>query len=130
MARILIIDDDDQVRAMLRRTLEAQGYEVAEAANGSLGIASFKHDPADLIITDIYMPEKEGLETIIELKRDYPDVRIIAISGGSRDMDLDFLPVAQKLGAVRTLAKPIERSKLLETVNELLGDGEEAEAPS
>jgi CheY-like chemotaxis protein len=122
MARILIIDDDDQVRTMLRRTLEADGHEVEEAPNGSVGISKYKGNPADLIITDIYMPEKEGLETIIELKRDYPEVRILAISGGSRDMDLDFLPVATKLGAEKTLNKPIERRALLSAVNELVGD--------
>jgi len=120
MTRILIIDDDTQVRSMLRRTLEGQGYDVAEAGNGNEGIASFSRNPADLIITDIYMPEREGLETIIELKREYPDLRILAISGGSRDMDLDFLPVAQKLGAQRTLAKPIQREDLLSVVAELL----------
>jgi CheY-like chemotaxis protein len=123
MARILIIDDDDQVRTMLRRTLEADGHEVDEAGNGTLGIAKYEQNPADLIITDIYMPEKEGLETIIELKGDHPDVRILAISGGSRDMDLDFLPVAAKLGADKTLNKPIERRALLDAVNELIGDG-------
>jgi CheY-like chemotaxis protein len=128
LARILIIDDDDQVRSILRRTLEAHGYDIAEAQNGSAGIASFKQDPADLIITDIYMPEKEGLETIIELKREYPDLRIIAISGGSRDVDLDFLPVAQRLGAVKTLPKPIDRTDLLAAVGEVLG--EEAEENS
>jgi YesN/AraC family two-component response regulator len=123
MAKILIIDDDDQVRTMLRRTLEADGHEVDEAANGNIGISKYRSNPADLIITDIYMPEKEGLETIIELKRDYPDVRILAISGGSRDMDLDFLPVAAKLGAEKTLNKPIDRRDLLAAVNELIGDG-------
>jgi CheY-like chemotaxis protein len=128
VARILIIDDDDQVRTMLRRTLEGQGHEVEEAANGLLGIASFQRDPADLIITDIYMPEKEGLETIIELKASHPEVRIIAISGGSRDMDLDFLPVAQKLGAIKTLAKPIERADLIRAVNELLTEEESGNA--
>ena len=123
MARILIIDDDDQVRTMLRRTLEADGHEVDEASNGTEGIANYHANPADLIITDIYMPEKEGLETIIELRRDFPDVRILAISGGSRDMDLDFLPVAAKLGAEKTLTKPIERRALLSAVHELLSDG-------
>ena len=122
MARILIIDDDDQVRTMLRRTLEADGHEVDEAANGNIGISKYRGNPADLIITDIYMPEKEGLETIIELKRDHPEVRILAISGGSRDMDLDFLPVAAKLGAEKTLNKPIERRALLNAVSELLGE--------
>jgi len=124
MARILIIDDDDQVRTVLRRTLEAAGHEVDEAGNGVEGISKYERNPADLIITDIYMPEKEGLETIIELKRDHPDVRIIAISGGSRDMDLDFLPVAEKLGAEKTLSKPIDRTTLLSVVKELVGESD------
>jgi CheY-like chemotaxis protein len=122
MPRILIIDDDDQVRAMLRRTLEADGHDVDEAANGNEGLSKYGANPYDLIITDIYMPEKEGLETIIELKRDHPDVRILAISGGSRDMDLDFLPVAAKLGAEKTLNKPIDRRDLLKAVSELVGE--------
>src|SRR5690349_14614066 len=123
MARILIIDDDHQVRTMLRRTLEADGHEVEEAGDGNEGISKYQSNPADLMITDIFMPEKECLETIIELKRHHPDVRILAISGGSRDMDLDFLPVAAKLGAEKTLNKPIDRRTLLSAVNELVGDG-------
>jgi CheY-like chemotaxis protein len=120
MARILIIDDDDQVRLMLRRTLEAAGHETSEASNGKDGLMEFAERPVDLIITDIYMPEKEGLETIIELKRDHPAVHIIAISGGSREVDIDFLPVAERLGAERTFSKPVDREVLVTTIDELL----------
>ena len=94
MARILIIDDDEQVRRYLRKILEAQGHEVVAASDGKLGIELCREEPTDLIITDIFMPEKEGLETIGELRRDYPDVKIIAISGGGRTGNLDFLPLA------------------------------------
>ena len=84
MARILIIDNDVQILNMLRQTLEREGYDVLKASNGKQGIRLHREEPVDLIITDIIMPEKEGIETILELKRDYPDVKIIAISGGGR----------------------------------------------
>ena len=121
MARVLIIDDDDQVRMMLRRTVEAAGHDVVEAANGALGIRAVEESVPDLVITDIYMPEKEGLETIIELKRSHPNLRIIAISGGAREVDLDFLPVAKRLGADYSLPKPIDREQLMEAIREVLG---------
>ena len=84
MALILIIDDDDQIRRVLRKTLERDGYDVADAPNGKEGIRLYRENPADLVITDIIMPEKEGIETIRELRRDFPEVKIIAISGGGR----------------------------------------------
>ena len=121
MARILIIDDDVQILDMLRQTLELKGYEVVDATNGKEGIRLYRENPADLIITDIVMPEKEGIETIIELKRNFPDVKIIAISGGGRITPEGYLSMAKRLGANRTFEKPVERDELLAAVRELIG---------
>ena len=120
MARILIIDDEVQILNMLRQMLEGEGYEVIDAPNGKEGIRRYRENPADLIITDILMPEKEGIETIQELKRDFPDVKIIAMSGGGRVGPGDYLHLAKMLGAQHTFAKPIEREELLKAVRELL----------
>lgn len=120
MARILVIDDDDQIRRTLCHVLEIEGHEVVNASNGKEGIRLFKENGADLIIADIIMPEKEGLETIMELRRDFPDVRIIAISGGGQVAPEPYLVLAKQLGASRTLAKPFEREELLEAVQALL----------
>jgi YesN/AraC family two-component response regulator len=121
MASILIIDDDAQILKMLRQILERESYDVTEASNGKEGLRLYRENPADLVITDIIMPEKEGIEIIIELKRDYPDVKIIAISGGGRINPEDYLNIAKKLGAHRIFAKPVERKELLNAVRELLG---------
>jgi len=96
MSRILIIDDDAQILKMLRQILEREKYHVTEASNGKEGLRLYRENPADLVITDIIMPEKEGIEIIIELKRDYPDVKIIAISGGGRINPEDYLDIAKK----------------------------------
>ena len=121
MARIVIMDDDVQVLDMLSQTLEQEGYEVVEAANGKEGVRLYREDPADLIITDLIMPEKEGIETIVELKRDFPDVKIIAISGGGQLDPEEYLLMAKKLGAECTFAKPVKREELLKAVSELIG---------
>jgi len=120
MPLILIIDDDNQLRGMLRQTLELAGYDVLDAPNGKEGIKLYRQDPADLVITDLIMPEKEGIETIMDLKRDFSDVKIIAISGGGRIDAEEYLHMAEKLGAQRTLTKPFELKELLEAVRELL----------
>jgi len=118
---ILIIDDEDQFRKMLRQMLERAGYEVREAADGEKGLQLFRQQPADLVITDIFMPEKEGIETIFELRRDFPDVKIIAISGGGRIGGLQSLKHAEGAGAERTLIKPFERRELLQAIQNVLG---------
>ena len=120
MARILLIEDDDQMRKMLRQMLERSGYEVDEAADGRVGINLHKESPADLIITDLIMPDKEGIETILELKQGYPELKIIAISGGGQLDPEAYLRMAQRAGALHTLAKPFEREDLLYAVKELL----------
>ncbi|MCK4486272.1 MAG: response regulator [Desulfobacterales bacterium] len=120
MAKILIIDDEEQVRLYLRKILEPEGHEVEEASDGKVGIRLYREEPADLIIMDIFMPEKEGFETIRELRRDYPDVKIIAISGGGKRVDLEILPMAKRFGALRALAKPFTRQEMLDAVQEVL----------
>ena len=120
MFRILVIDDDVQVRKMLRLTLAAEGFDVVEAQDGKVAMRLFRQDPSDLVITDLIMPEKEGIETIIELKRDFPDIKIIAISGGGRIDPKDYLYLAEKLGAQVTLEKPFSRKEVLEAVYELI----------
>ena len=121
MARILIIDDEDELRFLLRQMLEHAGHEVTEAVNGAEGIELFERDSHELIITDIIMPEKEGVETILALRRTDPKLPIIAISGGGRLDATDFLTMAKKLGARHTLAKPFRRDQLLDAVSECLG---------
>jgi CheY-like chemotaxis protein len=120
MARILVIDDDDTVRLSMRLALEDAEHQVDEAPNGAAGLERLKIQPADLVVTDIFMPEKEGLETIDEIKRDYPDVKIIAISGGGRIEPQDYLEIARQLGADRSLFKPFDIQLLVDTVDELL----------
>ena len=120
MARILVIDDDAQVRLYLKQLLERNGYEVTEAPDGRQGIARFRSGGIDLVITDIIMPDKEGLETISDLRDIDPDVKIIAISGGGRRQPDDYLKMAESFGAARALPKPIDRAELLGTLKQLL----------
>jgi len=117
MARILVVDDEELARFTIREILETAGHEITEAENGNEAIASQNANPFDLIITDIIMPEKEGVETIIELKADYPNLKIIAISGGGRTKNLDFLKLADEFGADKILAKPFSEDELMEYVD-------------
>jgi DNA-binding response OmpR family regulator len=122
MARILLIDDDDDVRAMLRATLTYFGHTVIEARDGKEGLDLFPKANADLLITDIVMPEKEGMEVLMELRKKHPPVKIIAISGGGRQNASDYLHVAKLMGATRVLAKPFSNEALMAMINELLPD--------
>lgn len=119
-ARILIIDDDDLVRATLTRTLTAEGHDIVAAADGREGIAQYHKGEFDLVITDILMPEKEGLETIQELRRAGSEVKIIAISGGDRTGNMSYLKMAGALGADGVLAKPVRRQDLLAEIDAVL----------
>jgi len=120
VARILVIDDDEQLRRMLCMALRRAGYVVVEAGDGNEGLERFREAPTDLIITDLLMPEKEGLETIMDIRREFPDAKIIAMSGGGRAGNLNFLRVAERLGAQRTMAKPFNLQALLAAVQDLL----------
>jgi len=122
MERILIIDDNYDFRKFIREVLEKEGYEVAEAADGDEGISLFREKPADLVITDLIMPGKEGIQTMVELRRDFPDVKIIAVSGGGFEEPTTYLEGAELIGgALRTFTKPFPVEDLLEAIKELLG---------
>ena len=122
MARILVIDDDVQVRGAARRILERAGHTVEDVGNGDAGLRAHRERPADLIITDIFMPERDGIETVRELRRESPQVKIIVISGGDRTQTMDLRKDAELLGAARSLRKPFELSELVRAVDELLGE--------
>lgn len=120
--RILVIDDDLAVRSMLKQTLEKAGYDVMVAADGAVGLRFFQLQQVDLIITDILMPEKDGWETIRDIRTHFPDAKIIAISGGRASGAYRYLTIARRLGADRIFTKPIEREKLLAAISELSGE--------
>ncbi len=120
MARILVVDDEDLVRMTLRQMLEADGHEVLEAANGRDGVALQLESPVDLVLTDIIMPDQEGIETIVQLRRKSPQLKIIAISGGGRMKNMDFLKIAMNVGADATLTKPFSTRDLTDAVNRCL----------
>lgn len=120
MAHILIIDDEQPIRLMLRKMLESEGYVVTEASNGAEGIKRYHENPADLIITDLIMPEKEGTETIMELKKENPAVKIIAMSGGGKNKPDGYLHTAKLLGAKQTFEKPVRKNELLEAIRQLI----------
>jgi DNA-binding NtrC family response regulator len=122
MARILIIDDESQIRSMLKLMLERDGYEVVEAPDGMEGIRVYRQNPADLIITDLIMPNKDGIGMIIDLKKEFPNVKIIAMSGGGLNKPNGYLEGAKKLGAACTLTKPIDREEMLRAVKNILKD--------
>ncbi len=120
MARILVIDDDTELRGLLRNILERAGYEVHEATNGRIGLELQRQLNTDLIITDIFMPEMEGPELIMSIKDEFPHVEVIAMSGGGNVMGVDFLGLAKNLGAARSFQKPIEKNKFLLAIDNLL----------
>ena len=120
MALILIIDDEPQIRSMLKLMLERDGYEVAEAPDGVEGIRIYRQNPADLIITDLIMPNKDGIGVIIDLKKEFPNVKIIAMSGGGLNKPEGYLKGAKKLGAACTLTKPIDRGEMLKAIKDVL----------
>ena len=111
--KILVIDDDHMVRYTLSKILRNSGYEVVTAADGERGMTAFHAEKPDVVITDLIMPEQEGIETILQIKRARPEVRIIAISGGGRIANTDVLQAARGLGADEILAKPFEAEELL-----------------
>lgn len=125
MGRILVIDDEPPIRQLVRRSLEPRGHEVLEAGDGEAGIRLFRDSPVDLVVTDLIMPEKEGIETILELRELDPGVKILVISGGlsfgGRSVDKQGpLMDAEALGASASLAKPFDVTTLVEMVEDLL----------
>ena len=132
MASILIIDDEEDIRHVLQMILEGAGYDVRIASNGNHAMDLLREEASDLIITDIIMPEKDGVSTITEVRQDFPDIRIIAISGGGGVDPMAYKPeaisttaylaAATQAGADLVITKPFERDDLLHAVQRLLGN--------
>lgn len=121
MANILLVDDDAEFLKTLTKVLQAAQHTVTSVSNGSLALKQFKNGSFDLVITDLVMPEKEGIEIIISLEEIAPRVKIIAMSGGGRGNPGNYLAMAAKLGADKTLAKPFKKAELLAAVDQLVG---------
>jgi len=120
MANVLVVDDDDNLRKIIQIFLEADGHDVYEAADGVIALRFLQEGPVDVVITDIFMPHQDGIGTIMEIREKYPSIRIIAISGGGRRADIDFLELAEYVGASNIFKKPFEMQALREKVQELL----------
>ena len=120
MAHVVVIDDEAPMRALVRQILEVAGYQVSEAAEGAAGITLLRTLPVALLITDLFMPGQEGIQTIMEVRQHFPQVRMLAISGGSKKLPMDLMPEARAFGAHGTLAKPFTRQELLDAVSAVL----------
>ena len=121
MARILVIDDEPHLRILLESFLLLDGHEVDLAVNGSEGMKLIERNTYDLVFTDVVMPEKDGLEVLMELKGREPRIRIIVISGGGERLNIkELLNMARLLGADRVLSKPLDFTTLLAVVKEVL----------
>jgi len=116
MTKVLIVDDDEMVRLTVRTVLERAGYEIAEACDGNDGRRALQHKDFDLIITDIIMPDCEGIEFIRGALQSKPERRIVAMSGGGRIRNTEFLDLAKKCGAKAVLPKPFEPAELMSAV--------------
>jgi two-component system response regulator (stage 0 sporulation protein F) len=121
MAKILLVDDDETFRSMLRRTLQRAGHTVVEADDGAAAIRTLDHVAADLVLTDILMPGVEGIETIRTLRRNHPHLKVIAMSGGGRMTPAGYLDPAKAFGAVGVLSKPFDNDALFAAIAAALG---------
>jgi len=125
MASVIVIDDEESVRYSLRAILEEAGHTVVEAGNGNDGLVLMAETAVDVAIVDMIMPVKEGVETTIQIKRQFPTVKTIAMSGGGRSQNFDFLQVARDYGACGTLQKPFSKEQLLTSIEScMVGDGD------
>lgn len=120
MTKILVIDDDVTVRETIIQILEDGGYTVVSAEDGERGLVAFRSEQPDLVITDIIMPDKEGIQAITEMRNERPDAKIIAISGGGRIGNTDFLRIARSLGAMDIIPKPFDPDELVNRVGRCL----------
>lgn len=118
MVRVLVIEDDESYRSMLRYMIEREGHQVVEAANGEIGLAIYRKEPTDVVITDIFMPQKGGLDIIGKLRELDPDAKVIVISGSAPAGPEDHLEAAMNLGACRAFSKPFRRAELLAAIDE------------
>jgi CheY-like chemotaxis protein len=120
MARILLMEDERGLRLAIRKQLEVAGHTVIEAENGAQGVTAFREQGADLVLTDILMPDKEGIQAIIEIKQERPDTIVVAMSGGGRRRNMQYLEFARTLGVRHVLEKPFRRSELMSAIDESL----------
>lgn len=127
MQTVLIIEDDHNILLMIKRMLEPFGYEITLASNGQEGLNMFYKFDVDLVITDIIMPEKEGLEIIREMKGVRPDLKIIAMSGGGKISAENYLENAKIFGASKILEKPFTRKQMVSAVQDILGKAEKVQ---
>lgn len=130
MADILIIDDEGPVRRTIEAMLDDSGHSSHFARNGREAELLARSHHFDVAIVDIIMPEKDGIETIIDFRRDRPALKIIAMSGGGRLMNLEFLKIARQFGAMQALRKPFVRKDLMQAVDRCLAIGVEPEKPA
>lgn len=122
MAKILIVDDEPQLRDMLRHMLQQDSHEVIEAENGLQGCKIYREQKPDIIITDLVMPEQNGIDMLLELKKEFSDLRVLAISGGGGITgSFDYLPIAKLIGAEQILKKPFGLQELREAVSLTIG---------
>ena len=122
MTRVLIVDDDPDIRASLGVVLRAAGYETLTAADGAQGLACIYAEHIDVLVIDVFMPERDGIETIAEVRRECPRLKVIAMSGGGdRRKRADYLEVARQIGADSTLSKPFDASRLLVALRDVIG---------
>lgn len=121
MARILVIDDDAHIRETVRRILEARGHSVHVVEDGADGIDSIAENAPDLVITDVFMPGQDGIEVLLELRKAFPKLKVIVMSGGDSTGLLNLLDDAELLGASATLPKPFQPEELLSAVTRVLG---------
>lgn len=119
MAKILVIDDEKVVRMAITYKLKKEGHEVIEAEDGEDGIEKYRKDPADLIITDIIMPNKEGFETIKDLNQEFPDAKIVAMSGGGATSSKNYLDIAKKFNVVDVFEKSFEWEEMIKIVRKI-----------
>ncbi|KJS01099.1 MAG: histidine kinase [Desulfobulbaceae bacterium BRH_c16a] len=116
--KILIVDDDARIRELFRMWLEREGFEIYEAEDGRKGVEVQRKTPVDLLICDLIMPVQEGIETITQFTEEFPEIGIIAISGGGKIGPDSYLTVAEHLGAWRVFTKPVDMPSLIETIKE------------
>ncbi len=120
MARILVVDDDAMVRGTIRASLLRAGHQVLEAGDGLEAIATLEREAVDLVVSDIIMPEVDGIGLLLKLRKQYAGLKVIVISGGGRTQNVDFLRMAETLGADRVLAKPFTPDQLQSAVQAVL----------
>lgn len=121
LRRLLVVDDNEDMRQSMKRLLEHYGYEVRVAANGRLALEMQRAQPSDVMITDIFMPETDGLETINQFREAFPGIKIIAMSGGGASLEADYLSTASVVGADAVLRKPFSKESLLQALEKLAG---------